>query len=202
MLRRRAFTKITPLAVLLLFSTLTVLYSSVNSAINWNSNSFAQFCNWTGNDLNQSQVASDQCEFLCRRTANCTHWTWTFKNGSTCYLKALATYRTDAVETADPFTICGLVYDGVDWGNNQNQALRCDWNSPYLSKITAVKDQCFPICQRTSSCTMYSWSGGICWMFSGLIDKTRVVHTTDTDAICGYIGSGKYFFVIFDTRNN
>ncbi len=162
--------------------------SKVEAFINWNGNTWTRFCMWQGNDLNQAQVSSELCDYLCRRTQNCTHYTWSFKNGSTCFLKQNSRYRVDAVETLDPFTICGLVFDGVDW-SNRNQAPSCDWNSRYLAKTPVAKDQCLLTCQRTSSCTHFSWTGGFCWLFTGVVDRTMTVHTTDTDGMCGYMPS-------------
>lgn len=184
----------------MIFSLLVCLARPIVSVIDWNGKSWAQYCEWpdvaTINslpaELSSAEVSSEMCASLCSRTPNCTHWQWTIRAGRTnCTMKQYAVFKSEALESTDPYSLCGLIFEGVEFDIQTNIATSCDWHSKFLTKFPSSKNQCFPQCQKTSSCTHFAWSSGTCWLFTGLVDLTLMTHTQDSDSICGYIPTGR-----------
>jgi hypothetical protein len=134
---------------------------------------------------------------LCAKTLPCTHFTWT--TSGSCALRAGSVYRFNATSVQDSAQYCGLVSDGVDWSATQITANNCDWDTKRNVNITTVRvedaaacqAQCLNFMPRTPSCTHYTYSARTCWLKSGIVDKSTVVHTSVADMVCGYVSSGK-----------
>ncbi|GMF13529.1 unnamed protein product [Phytophthora lilii] len=45
-------------------------------------------CDFNGDDLRSERGIPDVCGDLCANDSDCTHWTWTYFNGGTCWLKS------------------------------------------------------------------------------------------------------------------
>jgi hypothetical protein len=157
---------------------------SINSAIR----NLAFSCNWNDtNDLqSNTSITWDQCDFTCARTPYCTHYAWSTQSNGTCTLKKSTVSRAAAYAVSDPFRLCGLVYDGVDW-RNQNFASYCDWTTTVVANQTSLASSCLQQCNTTSGCTHFSWSSNRCSLRSGVVDKTLGRRVPFVDAICGYL---------------
>ena len=86
-------------ALLILLSTLYI-----NAEINWNGNTWAENCDFPGNDLkNIPNTVLHDCEPKCQDTTGCSHYTWL---SDTCSLKTGEVFVQDAIETNDG-KVCG-----------------------------------------------------------------------------------------------
>lgn len=80
--------------------------------INWQQGEgdvfWANSCDWKDGNIGSAQVAPENCGNTCLATSGCTHFTWTFYNGGTCWLKGGFVKMSDAKFTSDSSTLCGL----------------------------------------------------------------------------------------------
>lgn len=72
---------------------------------------WANNCDYYGNDIYSVQAIPDICGDLCADDSSCTHWTWTYYNGGTCWLKS----GSSATLTTYYGAGCGYVIDR--WGS-------------------------------------------------------------------------------------
>eukprot|EP00731_Ephydatia_muelleri_P007573 Em0003g1821a len=98
---------------------LVISFSFANAAINWNGNNWAFGCDFRNNDLSNVQISGELCGGKCAATGGCTHFTWTTFNGGTCWMKSGTVSQTDAFETGDQSTVCGVVNIAPNPGNTQ-----------------------------------------------------------------------------------
>ena len=92
------------LALLLVFSP-----TFTNAAIDWNGNNWAFGCDFRNHDIGNAAIPGEQCGGRCAATSGCTHFTWTTYNGGTCWMKNGDVLQTDAFETNDKSTVCGVI---------------------------------------------------------------------------------------------
>ncbi len=145
-------------ATLVLLALFLILFSLSEAALSWQSDQYGTwslYCTWeSASELASVRVASEECARLCARTTNCTHYAWSLRNGTTCSLRNSSVYRTDAIETLDSTSLCGLIGDGVDftlvWSYDSYSQLNCDWPKASLlaSPKSIAKEQCLNQCQN------------------------------------------------------
>jgi len=70
-------------------------------------------CDWKGNDMDAKMIPATQCGPECERTPGCTHFTWTWENGGTCYLKKNPVTK-DQVIQINKYTVCGIMKSTMD----------------------------------------------------------------------------------------
>ena len=82
----------------------------------WDDKDWAKQCEFKGNNLTHVKVLkSSDCAIQCSFTNFCTHFTWSFHNNGTCWMKKGTVLKFDAVESSEETTICGIVIN-----NNKN----------------------------------------------------------------------------------
>jgi hypothetical protein len=126
-----------------------------------------------------------------------THYSWTSLNGGTCYLRNGTVNRSDAVAVLDPFKICGIVSEGVDWRFG-TFARGCDWLSPNIMNVSASSaGMCQSRCGNRTGCTLWSWSPttGLCTLRRGIVDKSDITRSSTQDSVCGFNSTGNLFTV-------
>jgi hypothetical protein len=134
----------------------------------------------------------------CRKSLACTHYTW---SENMCQLKNGSVFKGSAFLTSDANSVCGLLYEGVDW-SRQTHAFACDWNEATnrnmtvgenrtLSADVVSSEACMALCLSTLNCTHYTYFNGTCWLKSGVVDKSTVVHTNQVNMVCGFVETGK-----------
>ena len=105
-------------------------------------------------------------------------------------MKRGAALKEQAFAVVDPFRVCGIVFDGIEW-RNQSFATYCEWAGPGggsgLLNVTTQSNVCQAKCLATSSCTHYAWSANTCQLRSGTVDKTRVVRNKNPNSVCGFV---------------
>lgn len=85
------------------------IYDSLTGRIQWDANNSAVQCAFTGNDLTNALSKPEDCHGLCASTPECTHYTWTDFNSGTCWMKANAVSRSQAITKLEQNAICGIV---------------------------------------------------------------------------------------------
>jgi hypothetical protein len=77
----------------------------------WKDSNWAKKCEFKGNNLTHvTNVKSDSdCAMQCSFISNCTHFTWTEHNNGTCWMKKGPVWRSNAIESKEESTICGIV---------------------------------------------------------------------------------------------
>jgi len=91
------------LAILLITTTV------FTTAIDWNGNNWALWCDFTGNDLSNALTKPEDCGGRCASTSGCTHFTWTNYNGGTCWMKKNPASKSDAIPKYDSNAVCGVI---------------------------------------------------------------------------------------------
>lgn len=91
---------------------LIVLVMAIQSAngFNWREDAdsfWAESCDWNDDDLSSKTVPSSQCAQECKRTAGCTHFSWTNYKGGTCWMKRNPVTKDQAITIT--FPVCGLL---------------------------------------------------------------------------------------------
>lgn len=76
----------------------------------WNSEkSWAQNCDFSGNDLSRVNDELQNCAMHCSNTERCTHYAWSDYDGGTCFLKENRVTKEDALLAESSFaTYCGF----------------------------------------------------------------------------------------------
>jgi hypothetical protein len=75
--------------------------------INWNGN-WAFACDFPGNDLLNVPSSGEKCGGLCQKIVGCTHFTWNYQQGGTCFMKKGPVNKDDAFYTGDQGIVCGI----------------------------------------------------------------------------------------------
>jgi hypothetical protein len=137
---------------------LLIFISISEAALSWQSNQYGAwslYCKWMiGSEIASVRLPSVACALFCARTTNCTHYSWSLKNGSTCSLQNSSVFRSEAVETLESYSLCGLIGDGVDfthvWPYDSFSQLNCDWPKADIlaSPRSVAKEQCLNQCQN------------------------------------------------------
>jgi hypothetical protein len=166
----------------------------------WHGDWAAQ-CDWRPNlsskNISTYTLSYDECVDKCSKTLACTHYTW---SENTCHLKNGTVSKSDAFPTDDTNAVCGMLNDGVDW-SRQTHAFGCDWNEVTNKNMSvgenktesaevASADACLMLCLATLNCTHYTFYNSSCWLKSGVVDKSTVVHTGQAAMVCGYVDTG------------
>lgn len=76
--------------VFALFAAAVAIATGVSSAFEVGSQGRVMWqhnCDYYGDDLYSAPGIPDVCGDLCANDSDCTHWTWTYFNGGTCWLK-------------------------------------------------------------------------------------------------------------------
>lgn len=70
--------------------------------------SWAERCDFKGNDLSSKVVPGPQCGPTCGQTTGCTHFTWTGYNGGTCWMKNNPVTKDQATGIGE-YSVCGVM---------------------------------------------------------------------------------------------
>ncbi len=87
---------------------IVLIITTFTNGIDWNGNNWAQWCDFTNNDLSNALTRAEDCGGRCESTAGCTHFTWTDYNGGTCWMKKNGATKNDAVPKYDSSAVCGV----------------------------------------------------------------------------------------------
>ncbi|CAF3415938.1 unnamed protein product [Rotaria sp. Silwood1] len=172
-----------------------------NSTVQWSGTNCTRSCDFYGNDLSSIQISPKICGLRCAQSPLCTHYTWNYAFGGTCWMKKGNVSKDDAFPTNDPSMVCGIRDDSqqcvtiftVEW-NGATWTRSCDFFGNDLSHIEISAELCSTTCLQTKECTHYSWStlnGGTCWVKKGNVSKDDAFSTNVTTTICGIITSVK-----------
>jgi hypothetical protein len=76
--------------------------------INWQGN-WAFGCDFYNHDLTSVRIPAYECGPRCLLTTGCTHFSWTWFEGGTCWMKTGAVSTTGAFPVNDQTAIGGFV---------------------------------------------------------------------------------------------
>ena len=163
---------------------------------------WANACDWKDSNIGSAQVAPENCGNTCLSKSGCTHFTWTFYDGGTCWLKGGDIKLNDAVFTNNGSILCGKTSasqniwqpgdGGVMW------ATACYWENNDIGSQKGAPEDCGNTCLTTSGCTHFTWTfynGGTCWLKGGFVEKSDAKFTSDSSTLCGLtptLKSGRY----------
>lgn len=105
-----------------ILAILLIITAPLTCGIDWNGNSWALWCDFTGNDLLNAPTRAEDCGGRCASTALCTHFTWTTFNGGTCWMKKNRVSKGDAIVKLDRNAVCGVVIDSSVPGSTNGTA--------------------------------------------------------------------------------
>ena len=116
---------------------LLVIVATTQAAqpVDWKGDNWATGCEFRGNDLMSVQTSSEQCGSRCVNTEGCTHFTWTTRNGGTCYMKSGGISQADAVNTGDSTQICGIP---ITWTDNWAEGCSFTGNDILLDQMLVM----------------------------------------------------------------
>ena len=82
--------------------------------INWQQGDrgvfWANACDWSDSNIGSAQVAPENYGNTCLSKTGCTHFTWTYYKGGTCWLKGGNIQLSDATFTNDKSMLCGKTF--------------------------------------------------------------------------------------------
>ncbi|UJR34599.1 hypothetical protein I4U23_027375 [Adineta vaga] len=87
----------------------TINITISNETIQWKENNTANSCDFHNNDLSSVRSVVTDCIGLCSKTLSCTHFTWNYHDGGTCFMKQGNVSKNDAFYTSDPTMMCGIL---------------------------------------------------------------------------------------------
>lgn len=138
-----------------------------------------------------TNVAWDHCDTICTQNDSCTHWSWTTASGGTCSLRKGTVKKSMAYAVSDPFQLCGLTLNGINW-DTLTYASSCKWT--IVDSLTSLTSKslslaaCSAACNSTPSiCSFFSWSSpSSCNLYSGTVNKAYAVSSVSTLDRCGF----------------
>ena len=126
----------------------------VRGVIDWQTGNWAKSCYFYGNDLSNQKTRREDCGGICRKTTNCTHFTYEEKI-STCWMKTGQVTKKDALSITDRSIVCGMVSEFINWKavnlakscnflgidiSNQASKMECGIVSDIVLKKPPLKD--------------------------------------------------------------
>ena len=165
---------------------------------------WANACDWKDGNIGSAKVAPENCGNTCLRKSGCTHFTWTYYNGGTCWLKGGNIKLSDAKFTDDKSMLCGKTFgDQNIWQSGDGGVLwahACYWENNDIGSAKAAPEDCGNTCLIKSGCTHFTWTyynGGTCWLKGGDINLTDAKFTNDKSTLCGKapsVKNGRLFY--------
>ncbi|CAF2408204.1 unnamed protein product [Rotaria sp. Silwood2] len=168
-----------------------------NVTVQWNGANCTRSCDFYGNDLSHIEISPKVCGLRCTQTQECTHYTWSYTNGGTCWLKNGNVSKDDAIPTNNPSMVCGIRDDRhqcvtiftVEW-NESNWTRSCDFFGNDFLRVQISSELCGLRCAQTQPCTHYAWNngdGGTCWLKNGNVSKDDAFSTNNPTDVCGIV---------------
>ncbi|KAL4140999.1 hypothetical protein PRNP1_014123 [Phytophthora ramorum] len=114
-------------------------------------------CDFYGDDTSSVLGIPDVCGDLCADDAKCTHWTWTYFNGGTCWLKSGETATASAYWGADCGYVIDRFSDSADQSAGQNAGQKGDQVAPndQTSQASQTDQNSDSTSSQTSGSTTY-----------------------------------------------
>jgi len=133
---------------------------------------YAQQCDFPNHDIGNQNVPSYQCSEACGNYDGCTNFAWTGYAGGTCYFKSGDLPPSDAVQSTQWGSLCGiLTYQGA-WQTTSSSfssyGTGCDFIENNISNSTQKSlDDCENVCEKDYSCTNYVFVNSTCYLKRG-----------------------------------
>jgi len=167
-----------------------------SNGLQWNTGngwSWANGCDFTGNDMGSAQVSASQCGPTCQATGGCTHFAWT--PPSNCWMKQSPASESNAVASSTAGIICGVqlsfpsgTSNGISWNCNGGWcwALGCDWVGNDIGSAQTSGSDCGPTCASTSGCTHFAWTQpSNCWLKTNSVSQVNAISSSTAGIVCG-----------------
>jgi hypothetical protein len=171
----------------------TVFLSTAAAWPTWQAGSngvqWAEYCDFSGNDLYSKPSTGAQCGDLCAADSKCNYFTWTNYNSGTCWFKSGSNLQP--VQYSNGYSVCGYVQRWPTWnaGSNGVQwAENCNFSGHDLYSKPSTGAQCGDLCAADAACNYFTWTqynSGTCWMKSG--STLQPVQYTSGYSVCGYV---------------
>ena len=166
------------------FPTPTIKFQSGNNGqFQWSDN-----CDYYGGDIELVAVPREECDALCTKKKECTHFTW---NGQLCILKNFGTGYVAPTLWAG--AVCGYVIRplSISWKIGANKRIiwssDCNFVDFDIQDIASSKDDCINHCANNRKCTHFSYQNktGVCSLKQ--IDSSSITPILTENVFCGYV---------------